>query len=1076
VALATSAHSAQSPASGVGLGYILNKGQWDAQAKFLLPGEGLNVWLTANGPVMDVHRFVPDARSTSKAPNGHEEGDVIATTFLGARASAVSPAVQLAGNLNYFVGQKSSNWVTDVPHFAEATSGDLYPGIRARYYVDSGSPRYDLVIAPGADPSQIAMQVDGAQGVQVLPNGNLQIQTSLGPIEERGLVAYQSNGANNSQVACKMSAEGNTVRFKLGSYDKSRKLVIDPLVFSTFLNVSGHETITDGAGGVDSSGEVTMSGIGLGNNVAFPTTTGAYQKTPGSQATGCYIAKLSADGTHLIYGTFLSGTKGVEGPNTTVGVAFDQAGNVVVAGSTSQTDFPVTASAFRKVYIGGTSGCGFVTRLSPNGNALVSSTYYDAVFGGFGLDHEGNAVLYGRAYFGMTIRLSDNAFQRIISGNDGLPGFVAKLDPQGGFIACTFVSGTGISNTATLEVKVALHPISFDADDNIVVASTTEPGPVTYVPTTPNALYTTLPGPHNNSFLVKLSPDLSSLLVGTLFPFTIGAIEVQSDGSYLIAGWSYSTLPTTPGTVSTGLSGGGICLARMSADGSQLLRTAELQGSDGFGDNHMAKAVVTGADGNILVGGLAVPGFPTTTGAYQTASAGGEGAIFFEMSPDFSKLLYATYLSGTSYSYVHGVFPLGLGSAAIEGAVIAGTFPTTPGAYDNSSASVTSSNFVAKFTLPVATGLHLSANPITGSYSVIGTVSLPAPAPPGGVVVQLSSTNPSTTVPASVTVPANLSSSNFTVTTSAVTKVVTGTITATVSGGTGSIGISVVPAVLTSVTSAASNISAGTSTPITVKLTGPAAGSGDLIALASSSPVVSVPASVPIYNGSTLAVVSATSAAVTASTSVTITASFAGVKKTITLTVDPALSNFSVSPTAIVGGNSALGTATIAGRAGTAGVTLSLTSSNPILTVPSTVVIPANGNYKTFAMTSQGVNVATVVTVTGKEGSLAKTFTVTVNPAALASLTPSLATVIGGQSVNVVLKLNGNAGSNGLAVTLSSSSPSLVSPSGVGIAPNTNSKVFTVTTKAVTAVTHVTITAKANGVTQTTVVTLNPKS
>jgi hypothetical protein len=1072
-----------SAASGSGLGFIQNKGQWDSRAKFLLPSNGLNVWLTADGPVMDVHRFVPEPGNTQRTPKGHMEGDILRTTFVGAAPVSVEPTNRLAGNLNYLIGQNQSKWVTQVPHFAEATSGELYPGIRARYYVDGGVPRYDLVVAPGADPSQIALKVDGAQGVQVLANGNLQIQTSLGPIEERGLVAYQTAGANHTQVACKMTSQGNVVRFKLGSYDKSRKMVIDPLVYSTFLNVSGNEQYYYWEGsGVDASGQVTMAGLGLANNTSFPTTLGAYQRTPAGLNNGIYIAKLSADGAHLVYGTFLSGTKRdanelYGGPVD--GLAVDQSGNVIVAGHTTDTDFPVTAFAYKKTYPG--LGSGYVSRISSDGSTLLSSTYYDGFIYALALDHEGNAVLYGGAGVGSSMRLSPNAFQSWISGNDPGAAFVAKIDPLGQFVAATFLSGCGVSTSPTLDNEMAYQPISFDADDNVVIASATSYySYATFIPITPNALLSAEPAPQNNSFVVKLSSDLSTLMVGTIFPFTITATEVQSDGSFLIAGWSYSsTFRTSPGTYATGQTTGGICLARLSADGSTMLRTVEIQCGDAYanvGNLARANAMATGADGNILIGGISVAGFPTTVDAYQPAAGGHDGAIFLELSHDFSKLLYSTYLSGTSYSYVHAVYPIGLGSAIIEGPSGNGTFPTTPGAYDNISAGTGGTNFVAKFDLPVSSSVSLSANPVTGGFSAVGTVSLPAVAPAGGVVVHLSSSNPNAPVPSSVTVASGQIKANFTVATTSVAKVSTGTITATIDGGTGTVGISVLPAVLTSISSATTEIAAGTAATVTVKLNGQAAGSGDLIGLLSSSPVVTVPATVPIYHGSTLAAFTATASAVTISTPVTITASFAGVKKTFVLTLDPGLSNFSVSPTSIVGGVAALGTATIAGKAGPAGVTLNLASSNAALAVPTTVTIPANGNYKTFALTSQGVNSATVVTVTGKEGTLTKTFTITVNPASLLSLTPTVSSVVGGQALNLVVKLNGNAGSSGLAVTLSSNKTALVVPGGVAISPNTSSKVFTITTKAVSVATQVTISAKLGTQTQSTVVTVNPKS
>jgi hypothetical protein len=1076
----------------VGLGFIQNRGQWDSQAKFLLPGNGLNLWLTADGPVMDVHRFVPEAGNTPHMPKGHLEGDVIRTTFVGANPVSVAPTKQLAGNINYLVGQNKSKWVTQVPHFAEATSTDIYPRIRARYYVDSGSPRYDLIVDSGADPSRIGLKIDGAEGIQVLGNGNLQIQTSLGPIEERGLVAYQQSGLGNRQVACKMTVNGNTVQFKLGDYDKNRPLVIDPLVYCTLLEPGQVES--DFSNGdlygsvVDSTGAVIVANGGA--SVSLPTTTGAYQKTTTESSGVPYVSKVSSDGKQLIFATFISGTKAAGGTypgGAIIGVALDQAGNVVVAGATSDEDFPTTALAYQKVspwqYPWQPWINSFVARLSFDGSKLLSSTYFGAQNGvdveGFGLDHEGNAILLAKVHWGSNIQASPGAYQTSFNSQDQAPACVAKLDPEGRLLACTFLPGCGSSTIqeTSNSFQLSRTKICVDAADNIVIAAPTINDTVnkTFVPITASAYMGQMTNALSNSFVVKLNADLTTLIFGTYFPCTVADTEIQPDGSILVVGYSrYDTFPTTPGTYSTGLSGGGICISRLSGDGSTLLNSAQLRCSNTDGAYSNGFAVATESGGNILVGGSSPAGFPTTANAFQANDFG--GGLVIELSSDLSKLLNSTYFAGNGGSRVHGIFPQGAGNVVLEGLIFSGDFPTTPGALHSSSSDDSRSVYIAKLSLPVYTSLHLSANPVTGGFSVAGTLTLPDKAQAGGVVVQLNSSNPNAMVPASVTVPANQSSATFTVITAPAVKVTAGTITASLNGGTGSAGLTVLPAALTSIGVVATEIAAGTSASVTVKLNGQAAGSGDLIALSTSSSALTVPATVPVYHGSTLAAFAATTSSVTVSTPVTITANFGGVKKTIVVTVDPMLSNFSVTPTSVVGGVAALGTATIAGKAGASGVVLNLSSSNAVLTVPATITIPAAGNYKTFALASQGVNAATVVTVTGKEGTLTKTFTITVNPASLLSLTSTVSSVVGGQALNLVVKLNGNAGSNGLAVTLSSSNPAIVAPSGVAIAPNTSSKVFTVTSKTVTAVTHVTISAKFGTQTQSTVVTVNPKS
>src|SRR5262249_49576029 len=141
---------------------------------------------------------------------------------------------------------------------------------------------------------------------------------------------------------------------------------------------------------------------------SIPTTPGAFQAahTPGGHVfyDNPFVMKLSADGSSLIYSTYLHGGGGDDAR----GIAVDSTGNAYVTGITGSTDFPTTPGAFQTTFAGGTCGSApytyqcydaFVTELNPTGTALVFSSY----LGGSGndsgsslaTDSAGNAYVIG---------------------------------------------------------------------------------------------------------------------------------------------------------------------------------------------------------------------------------------------------------------------------------------------------------------------------------------------------------------------------------------------------------------------------------------------------------------------------------------------------------------------------------------------------------------------------------------------------------------------------------------------------------------------------------------------------------
>jgi hypothetical protein len=191
---------------------------------------------------------------------------------------------------------------------------------------------------------------------------------------------------------------------------------------------------------------------------------------------------------------------------------------------------------------------------------------------------------------------------------------------------------------------------------------------------------------------------------------------------------------------------------------------------------------------------------------------------------------------------------------------------------------------------PIVSSLNVSPASVTGGTPATGTVTLNGPAPAGGAQVALSSNNPAVSAPASVTVAAGATSATFSLGTSAVADSTAVTITASYGGATRTATLTVLPAVLTSLTLNPTSVVGGLETSTgTVTLNGPAPAGGAQVALSSNNGAASVPSSVTIPAGATSATFTVNTAIVLLATNATITATYKGTSRSATLRVTNAL-------------------------------------------------------------------------------------------------------------------------------------------------------------------------------------------
>ena len=367
-------------------------------------GAGYQLYLTSTEAVLSLNRDAgggknkqaeKDFRSRANA-RPSSTGDVVRMKLLGARSDArISGEDVLPGKVNYLLGSDPRAWRTNVATYGKVRYEDVYQGIDLVYYGSQRRLEYDFHLAPGADPGAIRLGFEGVKRTELdAVTGDLIMRLSGGEvIRQHKPVLYQEVGGARRAVAGRFALRGRgQVGFEVGAYDKSRALIIDPvLVYATYFGGDGEEATAGIA--VDSTGSVYVTGVFV-TSPGFPVTPNAFQKTQ-NNANGngeVFITKFTPDGAGIVYSTLLGGSSS----ETSTGIALDPAGNAYVVGWTVSPDFPVR-NAFQSSLRGLDP---FVTKLNATGSDLLYSTF----LGGSGnfdfgtdiaVDASGNAYITG---------------------------------------------------------------------------------------------------------------------------------------------------------------------------------------------------------------------------------------------------------------------------------------------------------------------------------------------------------------------------------------------------------------------------------------------------------------------------------------------------------------------------------------------------------------------------------------------------------------------------------------------------------------------------------------------------------
>jgi gliding motility-associated-like protein len=785
------------------LQFIENKGQWDSRVDFKSDISNGVFFLQKDGFTVVLHN-IDDLKKFADARHGHVTSDSAIITpgtsatarkgdsplpvsqnnsytihshayrvdFLGGAHNAIaSPDKPLDTYNNYFIGNDPAKWKGNCKIYQGVTYKNVYPNIDVRYYTDAGTLKYDLIVHPGGRVSDIALRYQGVDKLEV-KNKELIIGTSVGEVKELYPYTYQVEATGRTTVDCKYVVKDNIVRFKVKDYSPEGTIIIDPtLIFASFTGSTTDNWGYTATPGPD--GSFFAGGISFG--AGYPASPGAFDQTyngGGSDPNGPYdiaIIKLSANGVNRLYGTYLGGNGGDEQPHSMI---CDPRGNLIVAGRTTSSDYPVFPA---NNTIGALGGYDIVvTKFNSSGTALIGSVKIggdkddgvnikpkyvpldvpgrtDGAFEtrrNYGDDARSEVILDGAGdIYLASCTQSDNfpstsgAFQKTYGGGrqDGL---ILKFTPDlGGLIFSTFFGGSGTDACFVLTYNPALNNFYVGGG----TTSPTLPGAAGGSPE-PGISGTYLGG-ETDGFVTEIKAD-GSAIIKTIFAGTGGndlvyGVQIDKFGSPYIMGATTGSWPVKNAVFKS--ANGRQFIAKLTPDLSSFVYSTVF-GSGSPIPNISPVAFLVDRCQNVYVSGwggkfnneLGYPcagtnGLPVTANALKSATDGGD-FYFFVLERNATSQLFGSFYGqtggfddhvdgGTSRFDAQGVIYTAI-CANCGGPKTPGFFPTTPGVWASVNGSSNCNEAMVKIEMNFGGVIASLAATINGVIDTVGCVPL----------------------------------------------------------------------------------------------------------------------------------------------------------------------------------------------------------------------------------------------------------------------------------------------------------------------------------------------------------------
>ncbi|MCB0790429.1 MAG: hypothetical protein KDB97_01585, partial [Flavobacteriales bacterium] len=557
---------------------------------------------------------------------------------------------------NYFLGAKEDH-AQDVHNYREVWYKEVYANTDVRYYAaEDGALEYDIICRPGSEPREIQLELRGIEKLRVAEDGGLILPTSLGELKFPAPIVYQGDKEGERPVEARYVVRGNTVRFALGTYDRTRPLIIDPIAlrWATWVNTNstgdnhGHCIWVDPN---DGAIYVVARVVGTTDNI----TVGAFDETANGNLemiVGKYFepANIGDSGTR-VWQTYIGGN-GDDNP-----YAMEQGpdGNLYITGYTSSTNFPL---------LGG------------------------PVFSGSSVDQQAQS---GTDVFVLKINTIGNSIKAaVVGGNGSDDNFDVRLAANGDVFVCgstnstnllTLNAGSGASNTNNGGTDVFLFRITQDLSSIVWMrnygGSSADQASIMLYDAVSDDLFlggntssTNFPtvnprqstrGGSSAGFLQRMSGSTAAITWSSYFSSSSGddanllCMSFNTDRSEIYFGGVTEGLNSaniTTGSYDTSHNGSNdFYVARMGIDQTFIAGTY----IGGSGNEVNMMGLNTDQNNDVFIFGYTgSTNFPTSSAPnvpLQTGNQGNNDKVFLKLEHDLSALLFSTYFGGSQDDY-----------------------------------------------------------------------------------------------------------------------------------------------------------------------------------------------------------------------------------------------------------------------------------------------------------------------------------------------------------------------------------------------------------------------------------------